>query len=81
MMSEKVKTGEIEGQKAKYLNSEENKVSFEVWFSMNLNKIPGMEPHHFAALKAFVDHLEYKSLETPEKFESAIIKFGYKPTI
>ncbi len=60
----------------------DDKIKFEVWFSMNLGKISGMEPHHFAAIKSFVDHLGCKEKESPEVFESAIFKFGYKkPTV
>jgi hypothetical protein len=56
----------------------EDKIKFEVWFSMNLGKVPGMEANHFPAIKAFFDSIGIKDSEVPGKFEEGIFKFGYK---
>lgn len=83
MMREKAKAEatETEEPKVKSAILDDNKIKFEVWFSMNLGKIPGMEAHHFAAIKAFFGSVGIKDLETPENFEQGIFKFGYKPAV
>lgn len=65
-------------QKAKSAFLDDNKIKFEVWFSMNLGKIPGMEAHHFPAIMAFLGSLGVGEEDSPEKFEEAVFKFGYK---
>lgn len=56
----------------------EDKIRFLVWFSKALESSEEMKAHHMSAIQAYFKDIGLSEYETPEAFENALVKFGYR---
>jgi len=61
----------------KSTSQEQDKISFNSWFTLKVNARRKVQAHHYEAILAFFKKQGLSEMEAPKAFDSALKAFGY----